>query len=177
MKRTHSLSALGLALLLAACSSEPVRQVASVNVACPPPQSAASAATEAASYYAFLGTLHASDLVEEYDSVNRRFLKSGDDLDRVKLAMLQALPDTPLHNTAAARDLLAGLDKSPRAAADLRDFAHLLDRLLDAQQRAEAAASDLAQSLAAEKAHSRSLQGKIDAIKNMEINSVRKDAP
>jgi hypothetical protein len=51
----------------------------------------------------------------------------------------------------------------------------LLDTLLAGQQRAEAATEEANQALASEKAHSRSLQGKIDAVKNLEISPARKE--
>jgi hypothetical protein len=49
--------------------------------------------------------------------------------------------------------------------------------ILAEQQRENDTLNELAKALAAEKAHSDFLQGKIDAIKNLEINMIHRDQP
>ena len=174
MKTINTLIALtvGAPLLcaIAACETPAIQPVAQTAVVMLPP--AASIADEASRYAASLKTLSAPELESEYVAANRRFQQSGALPDRVKLVILLALPDTPFHNTEAARDFLRDAGGSDDAQYA---FVSLLDTLLAGQQRAEAATEAANQALASEKAHSRSLQGKIDAVKNLEISPARKE--
>ena len=115
-------------------------------------------------YYDFLVRLPAQALVKEKDSETQEFSRTGGDLDRMKLALLLWLPDTPFRNGKAALDLL---DKTP-GDKNLASFAAFFKVMLAAQQDAENAQSRLEQTLEKERKHAAALQDKIDAIKKME---------
>ncbi len=160
---------LAAAAMLSACAT--TAPPAPAAAACPPPPALALNNAELVQYHGCIASLPAADITKEYDVVNTQFSKTGSDSDRIKLAMLLALPDTPFHSTPGALALLTPWPAAKAAArSDLRQLGGLLSTLLAQQRRAEDTASDLATALAAEKARAAFLQKKIDAIKNLEIN-------
>ena len=172
-----------IALLLGACtattsapqpSPQPVRTPA---VYCAPVKENPKLG-EIVSYYSRISVLTLPDATNEYNAVSRNFSKNPNNIERIKLAMLLSLPNTAFHNTAAAFDLLETWPDQPAdSSSDLRDLARLFGALLVQQRQAEETVSDLGKSLANEKMHSKSLQGKIDAIKAFEINQTHRDQP
>ena len=175
IKKFHLLM---LALLLGACKTNttpaptPAPQPVWTHVICPPAKENPEI-TEIVRYYSHLSALSAQDAAGEYNAVNASFSKNPDNVLRIKLAMLLSLPNTPFHNTAAARNLLIAWPDQD--ATELHDLSRLLSSLFSQQQQADDAINELTKSLASEKMHSKSLQGKIDAIKAYETN--RKDQP
>ncbi len=170
-----------LALLLGACSAAPTSQPApqpvhtATMVSCPPAKED-SKLGEIIRYYSHISALASPDIVNEYNAVSVNYAKHPNNAERIKLAMLLSLPNTAFHNTAAARDLLATWPDQD-AASDLHDLARFFGALLAQQQQADETANDLGKALASEKMHSKSLQGKIDAIKAFEINQPHRDQP
>ncbi len=175
IKKSHLLV---LTLLLGACKANttpapaPVLQPVRTHVICLPAKDNPET-SDILRYYSHLSALSAQDAAGEYNAVNASFSKNPDNVLRIKLAMLLSLPNTSFHNTAAARDLLMAWPDQD--ATELHDLARLLGSLFSQQQQADDAISELNKSLASEKMHSKSLQGKIDAIKAYETN--RKDQP
>ena len=170
--------ALALAVMLSACSNARVRGPSTDLASCPPPPSIVLALNEAVLYYTCLGSLSAPDIAKEYIAVGQSYSKTGSDADRIKLAMLLSLPDTAFHSTEEALKLLQDLPDKPGASpSDLRVLAKMLSMLLTEQAHESDTSNNLAKELAAEKAHSNFLQGKIDAVKNLEINMIHRDQP
>ena len=170
-----------LALLLGACTTapqstpQPVRTPAMAS--CQPVKENPKL-SEIMHYYSHISALAAPDVVSEYNAVSQRFSKNPNSTERIKLAMLLSFPNTGFHNTAAALDLLETWPDQPAdASSDLHDLAQLLGALLAQQKQADETMNDLGKALASEKLHSKSLQGKIDAIKAFEINQPHRDQP
>ncbi len=168
-----------LVLLLTACKattapppSAPLPVRMSTAASCPPVRKN-SELGEIVSYYTRISALSPQDVSSEYDAASRNFSNSPSNAGRIRLAMLLSLPNTSFHSTTAARDLLDAWPE--KGATDLRDFARFFSSMLAGQQQADQAANDLGKALASEKMHSKSLQGKIDAIKAFEAN--RREQP
>lgn len=172
------LSALAVTTTLAGCASVTAHQAVPDVVSCPPPPDTDLRLNEVIRYYSLLRELPAPDIAREYNTISLNFSTTGSNRDRIKLAILLTLPNNPFHDTAAAIDLLKTLPDSTTASpSDLHEFALLLGMLLARQEQTDEALSDLAKALATEKAHAKSLQGKIDAIKDFEINQTHRDQP
>lgn len=179
-------NALLLTAMLSACSNTTVHAPAIMDMAsCPPKSGIALSLNEAVRYYTCIGSLPAPDLATEYTATMHSYSKTGSDSDRIRLAMLLSLPDTSFHNTAEALKLLESFPGNlpgkpaapPSAEPALHHLARMLSMILAEQQRENDILNELAKALAAEKAHSDFLQGKIDAIKNLEINMIHRDQP
>ncbi|BCK87567.1 hypothetical protein MIZ01_1351 [Sideroxyarcus emersonii] len=172
------LNVLLAATLLSACSVlSQFRPSTNLNV-CPPPPGIALSSNQVVRYYSCLGTLADEAINKEYQATNRSFSITGSDSDRLRLAMLLSLPDTGFRSIGTALDLLQHLPAGTTSApSELQDIAGMLARLLAQQLRADGAVDDLTKALAAEKAHAEFLQGKIDAVKDLEINLIHRDQP
>jgi hypothetical protein len=175
-------NALLLTALLSACSSTAVHAPATMDIAsCPPKSGIALSLNEAVLYYTCIGSLPVPDLATEYTTTMQSYSKTGRDSDRIRLAMLLSMPDTAFHNTAEALKLLESFPGKPAppptAEPALYNLARMLNMILVEQRRENDTLNDLAKALAAERAHSEFLQGKIDAIKNLEINMIHRDQP
>ena len=169
-------TALILTLMLGACSTATRPQPQPVHTQTPvscPPAKGESRLGEFLRYYSDISALALPDAAKEYEAISMNFSRNPDNAGRIKLAMLLSLPNTSFHNTAGARDLLMAWPDQD--ATELHDLARLLSSLFSQQQQADDAISELNKSLASEKMHSKSLQGKIDAIKAYETN--RRDQP
>ncbi len=174
-------TALILTLMLGACSTATTPPTQSVHIqpqlSCPPAKGE-SRLGEFLRYYSNISALALPDSTKEYEAVSANFSRNPDNAGRIKLAMLLSLPNTPFHNTAAALDLLQALPDQPTdAKSGLGDLTRLLVALLQEQRQADETVNDLGKALANEKMHSKSLQGKIDAIKAFEINQPHRDQP
>ena len=170
--------ALALALMLSACSNTKIRGPSTDPASCPAPPSIALTLNEAVLYYTCLGSLSAPDIAKEYIAVGQSYSKTGSDADRIKLAMLLSLPDTAFHSTEEALKLLQDSpDKPGTSPSGLHVLAKMLSMLLTEQAHESDISNNLAKELAAEKARSNFLQGKIDAVKNLEINMIHRDQP
>ena len=172
-----------IALLLGACTAttsapQPAPQpVRTPTVYCTPVKENPKLG-EIIRYYSRISALTLPDVVSEYNAVSQNFSKAPNNTERIKLAMLLSLPNTAFHNTAAALVLLETWSDQPAdASSDLRDLARFFGALLAQQRQAEETMNDLGKTLASEKLHSKSLQGKIDAIKAFEINQPHRDQP
>lgn len=116
--------------------------------------------------------LSGTELLAEYQTASLDFSRTKSDPDRIRLAILLALPNTSFHDVQAALKLL---NDGPVQDSSLRSFAGLVGVFLKQQQQSERTAHDIAQMLKEEKKHSASLQGKINAITNMEKSLILRD--
>lgn len=127
-------------------------------------------------YYDFLRKQPAPELIKEYDKARQGLAQSKTDVNRVRVALLLSMPNTPFHDTAAALGLLNEVSKETKAPSpSLRGLANMMTMMLAEQQRANNNADDLSQKLKDEQKRVDALQGQVDGIKNMEKNLIRRD--
>jgi len=127
-------------------------------------------------YYDYLRKQPAAELVKEYDKARQSLVQSKTDVNRVRVALLVALPNAPFHDTSAALGLLNEVSKETKTASPgLRGLASMMALLITEQQRANNNADDLSQKLKEEQKRADALQGQVNAIKNMEKNLIRRD--
>ena len=174
-------SILMLCATLTACASLPVSRpgVKCENVPPPLPVSSApsptqtSRLTELMQYYEYLRKQPPLVLAQEYKKAVQDFAQSESDSSRVRLAILLALPDTSFHDVPAALNLLNNWPEDQNVSPPTLDgFARLLSVLLMQQQQSTNSVNDLTQKLKEEKKRAETLQNQIDAVKNMEKNSI-----
>lgn len=135
-------------------------------------------------YYDRVRKQPAADVVKEYEKAKKELAQNPSSLNRAKIALLLALPNTSFHDTAAALNLLNQLSKETDEdmAPGLRGFADFLSVMLNEQQRIlrnandlTHNANDLTQKLKDEQKRTRAWQEKVNAIKMMEKNLIRRD--
>lgn len=135
-----------------------------------------SQAEELMVYYDSLRKLPVSELVKEYDKARLSLTQSRTDVNRIRVAMLLAMPSMPFHDLAAASGLLNEVSKETKAPSPgLRGLVSLMAMLISEQQRANNNADDLSQKLKDEQKRADTLQTQVDGIKNMEKNLIRRD--
>lgn len=172
------LNALAVTSPLAGCATVTAHPPVQNAASCPPPPVTDLRLNEIIRYYAHIHELPAPDIASEYNTISQNFSKTASNRDRIKLAILLSLPNNPFHDTTAAIDLLKTLPDSPAATpSELHEFALLMGMLLARQKQTDEAVSYLEKALATEKTHAKSLQGKIDAIKDFEINQTHRNQP
>lgn len=177
------MSICSLGLVLAACTAVPEKPA---GVACAKPPSPltltpvslpteTSRLTELMQYYEYLRKQPPAMLADEYKKAAQDFSQNESDLSRVRVAILLALPGTSFHDVNAALNLLANWPEDANVEPPPLDgFARLLSVLLTQEQQSANAVNDLTQKLKEEKKHADTLQGQIDAVKNMEKNLINR---
>ena len=170
-RRFPALPAMMVAVLLSACSSIAERpHKACVDM---PILTGTSRAAEIMRNYDTLSKQPATEIAQEYAKAVQDFSAARSDSNRLRVAMLLALPDTPFHDTAAALDLLNDWPQDETAPPSaLRGFARLLSVMLIQQQQSNNALNEMTQKIKEEQKRADALQEKIDAVKNMEKNLV-----
>lgn len=109
-------------------------------------------------YFRGLKKLAGVELAREYDNARTAFARTRSDYDRLRLALLHALPDTAYSDESRALDLLEPLIKSQNSM--LHDLAFLIHAFVYQQRRLE---------------HSlQSVQQKLDALKALEKNLIER---
>lgn len=166
LQRFWILPAIMLAFL-SACSTLPA--ASSPHAAWSPPLLVTSQVEELMLYYDYLRKQSAVALVKEYDTARQSLAQSRTDMNRIRVALLVALPNAPFHDTAAALGLLNEVSKETKTASPgLRGLASMMAALIAEQQ-------GLSQKLKEEQKRADALQGQVNAIKNMEKNLIRRD--
>lgn len=110
-------------------------------------------------YFRHVKRLGGGEIVREHDSVRLAFTRSRSEFDRLRLAMVLALPNTPVSDEARALELLEPVVKNQ--SSDLHGLAFLLSALLQEQRRLGATVH--------------SMQQKLDALKSMERSLIERD--
>lgn len=159
-----------LLIMLGACSSLP--HVAAGD--CPPAASRMLNTADLLHYHSCLLSLPPAQLAGEYASVKRESAKGGGPASRIRLALLLSQPNTPFYDPGTAIQLLGQVSPT---SPDLHALAGLLRASLVQQQQQASKIQSLQHDLAAEKAHTASLQDKIDSIKNLERSMTPRTAP
>ncbi|MDR3392670.1 MAG: dihydrolipoamide acyltransferase [Sulfuriferula sp.] len=157
---------------LGACANLP-GQTHPANAGWTPSLIVTSQAEELLLYYDYARKLPTPDLVREYDKARQNMALAKTEVNRLRLALLLSLPGAPFHDNAAALALANEQLKDIKSTnPGLHGLAGLLAVSLADQQRTS---DELMQKLKDEQKRADSLQDKVDAIKNMEKNLIRRD--
>ena len=103
-------------------------------------------------YFQHLKKLSGAELGKEHDSVSQAYARTRSEFDRVRLAMVLSLPNSPFRDEPRALELLDPMAKNRQAA--LHGLAFLLSAQIQEQKRLDGSVQ--------------SLQGKLDALKSLE---------
>ncbi len=113
-------------------------------------------------YYGQVRKLQPAELAKELETVRQAFAKDKNDLDRMRLALVQAMPGSAVRNEAGAQALLEPLLKEgSNRDSGLRAFAMLLNGYLLDNKRYEERLRD-------DQKQIEDLQAKIDALTSIE---------
>ena len=159
-------------VVLSGCANLP-GQTHTANGSWAPSLLMASQADELLLYYDYLRKQPASEVAREYDKARQSLAQSKSDTNRLRVALLLALPNTAFHDNATALEMANELLKDTKSTTSaVRGLANLLSVSITEQQRLT---DDLSQKWKDEKKRADGLQDKVDAIKNMEKNLMRRD--
>lgn len=133
--------------------AEPVPSVVAPREAEPARPAAAAVELERLlDYFRLLRRLSAAELAREHENARAAFLRTRSDYDRVRLALLLSLPNTPFNDEARVLELLEPMLRNPGAM--LQGLAMLVHVMVYEQRRLE-------QNIGR-------LQEKLDALKSLE---------
>jgi hypothetical protein len=110
------------------------------------------------SYFAQLRKLSGSELVREHDSARQAFSSGRSEFNRVRLAMVVTLPNTPFYDEYRALDLLEPLARN--SDSQLSGLAALLLSQIQERKRLDA--------------NTQALQQKLDALKSLERSLIER---
>jgi hypothetical protein len=172
--RTSTLSAFAACALLAGCSilkplevAEPERQTPPAAVEPAEPEQAdaapvpgakgrqASGADNLLAYFTQIRKLSGPDLAREHESARQAFNTGRSEFNRVRLAMVVTLPNTPFFDESRGLELLEPVWKN--SESQLSALATLLASQIQERKRLDANAQALQQKLNALKSLERSL--------------------
>jgi hypothetical protein len=123
---------------------------------------AARPATEAENlllYYEHVRKLAAPDLSREYDTVRQGYTRSRSDFNRIRLAMVLSLPNTPVSDEGRALELLEPVSRNQ--GSPLHGLAFLLASQLQERKRLDA--------------NAQGLQQKLDALRSLERSMIERN--
>jgi hypothetical protein len=106
-------------------------------------------------YFRHVRKLAGAELAREHEAARGAFQRTRSDPDRVRLAMLLSLPETPVNDDVRALELLEPLARNQNSA--LHGLALLLHTFVQEQRRLEKSVQGMQQKLDALKEMERSL--------------------
>ena len=112
-------------------------------------------------YFRALRRLNATELAREHENARAAFMRTRSDYDRVRLALLLSLPNTPFNDEGRALELLEPMLRTPGSI--LQGLAMLVHVMVYEQRRLE-------QNMA-------KLQEKLDALKSLERKLLEREKP
>lgn len=125
-------------------------------------------------YFDSLQDKSSAELLEEYQYASSHYRDSLDIQQRLKLLLLLLLPNTGFQSTHAALDLAENPPDGVETTPVTDTFKNLLVLLLKQQRAANFRIQNLSEKLRATETEVKILQDKINAIKNIEKNLMRK---
>ncbi len=175
----HSILSVLILATLGACTNFP-SQFHTANKGWTPSLIVTSQADELLQYYDFARKLSASELTKEYEKARQNLAQSKVDGNKLRLALLLTLPNTSFKDNATAQTLVNDILKDNKASnPGLHALANLLSASLAEQQemaqKNKDEQKDLTQKWKDEQKRADGLQEKVDAIKSMEKNLIRRD--
>lgn len=163
-----------LLMLLAGCAHSLLKPPVEPEI--PVTQAPQDDLNELMHYYSSLLNKSALELAWEYNYANNHYRESMDSQERLKFLILLLLPDTHFQNVQAALDILENPPQTVEFSPTLAAFENFLVLLLKKQQSASNQAEQLSVKLRATETQVKILQDRIDAIKNIEKNLLRRNA-
>ena len=152
-----------LLLLLAGCAVSPPAEVAEEPAAVSELRSEGSNDTAAAlMFYARTRKLSAADLAREQDAARRALTRSRSDGNRMRYALVLAVPGASAADELRALETLEPLTRN--TASPLHGLALLITNLLQEQRRLDAQAQGLQQKLDAMLELERSMTGREGSV-------------
>ena len=148
----------GCALLQGGGTQEPAPATQVDPHSARPASRTASDADTLLLYYQHLRRLPPAGVGREHEIARAAFSRSRSDYDRVRLALVLAVPGTPVSDDARALELLEPLAK--RQESGLQGLAYLLASHLQERKRLDATAQGL--------------QQKLDALKSLERTMIER---
>jgi len=124
----------------------------------PKPARQVSDAESLLSYFSQLRKLSGSELAREHDSARQAFSSGRSEFNRIRLAMVVTLPNTPFYDDYRALDLLEPLARN--ADSQLSGLAALLVSQIQERKRLDA--------------NTQALQQKLDALKSLERSLIER---
>lgn len=118
-----------------------------------------------------------AEILEEYNYANSHYRESANLLQRLKLVLLLLLPDTGFQSNRVALGLMENLPAQFESTAATITFKDLLVMLLKRQRAANVQIENLSEKLRSTEAEVEMLKSKIDAIKHIEKQLMRKITP
>ena len=112
-------------------------------------------------YFRALRRLNATELGREHENARAAFTRTRSDYDRVRLALLLSLPNTPFNDEGRVLELLEPMLRTPGSM--LQGLAMLVHMMVHEQRRLE-------QNMA-------KLQEKLDALKSLERKLLEREKP
>jgi hypothetical protein len=162
-----------LLMLLAGCTHSLLKPPVEPEI--PVTQAPQDDLNELMHYYSSLLNKSALELAWEYNYANNHYRESMDSQERLKFLILLLLPDTHFQNIQAALDILENPPQTVEFSPNLAAFENFLVLLLKKQQSASSQAEQLSVKLRATETRVKILQDRIDAIKNIEKNLLRRN--
>lgn len=154
MRGQQVIIGLGCMALLASCAALRETQEPAPWVQSGTPQPASNA-DSLLLYFQHIRNLSAAELGKEYETARQAYAQSRSDFNRVRFAMVLALPGTANGDEGRALELLEPVSKNPNSR--LSGLAYLLISHLQERKRLDAAALGLQQKLDALRSLERSL--------------------
>ncbi|MBI3043449.1 MAG: hypothetical protein HYY78_11580 [Betaproteobacteria bacterium] len=115
----------------------------------------ASEADDLLLYYRHVRRLSGAELAREHETARQAYARARSDYNRIRFAMVLALPNTGFSDEGRAQELLEPVSKNP--SGSLHGLAYLLGSQLQERRRLDASAQGLQQKLDALKSLERSL--------------------
>ncbi len=126
-------------------------------------------------YYNLLHKKTKIELAVEYEMAKQSFIHEKSDGNRIRYILLLLFPKTSFYDNDTALSLLEEWPQSKQQLSDLEGFKSLLFILLTEQQGMEKTIRNLSHQISLEKERASSLQKKVDDIKVMEKNLLRRN--
>lgn len=171
----RGISVVALVVLLAGCTHmhKPPDALEAMQMVQKTPESELD---ELMRYYDSLSDRSEAELNLEYDHTETQYREKPNIQHRLRLLILLLLPDTDFQDTKAVLALLEAPASSMDVALEIVAFENLLKQLLEQQKNSEQKIQNLSSKLRAAGAEVKTLRDKIDAIKNIEKNLMRKNS-
>lgn len=128
-------------------------------------------------YYDSLQNKTKAELLQEYKYASSHYRESTDLQQRLKLLLLLLLPNTSFQSDRAALNLVENASEQLEATPAMMSFRNLLVMLLKRQRAAKVQIENLSGKLQSTEAEVMTLRNKINAIKNIERQLMRKNTP
>lgn len=126
-------------------------------------------------YFSRLQNKTALELAWEYNYANSHYRSSDDPLEQLMFLMLLLQADTKYFDVRMAAKQLEQTKSSHELSPDLLAFSNILDTLLQQQITAKREIQQLSMQLNASRTEINLLKQRIEAIKNLERNLIRRN--